>query len=159
MSDPEGIRQREISKYNKEWISNALNLIHPHSLLKTYNDCVRLLFQEILADYTNSMKKAILDYILRSPAERKRLHILMIPREVPPSSTKIALRGGYSVNIFQEWHKKKKDSADEIKIKMISNNIIMASLTDWWYDFRDIRLIKFSGINEYTNSTLNDNSK
>lgn len=42
------------------------------------------------------MKKAILEYILRSPDERKRLHILMLPRPIPTSSERIALNGGYS---------------------------------------------------------------
>lgn len=98
------------------------------------------------------MKRAILDYILRAPAERKRLHILMIPREVPTSSDKIAIRGGYSTKIYKDWHLSKKAAEDEIKIKMISNNIVMASLTNWWYDFRDIRLIKLDGIKAFTNS-------
>ena len=98
------------------------------------------------------MKKAILDYILRSPAERKRLHILMIPREVPTSSCKIALKGGYSTRIFKEWHVAKKNATDDIKIRMICNNIVMASLTNWWYDFRDLRLIKFDGIKAFAES-------
>lgn len=146
LTDPDGIRQTEVSKYNKEWMSNALNLIYPTHLLKTYTTTVKDLFQEVLDVYVTSMKKAILDYILRCPAERKRLHILMIPREVPPSSFKIALRGGYSLKLFQDWHKAKKDAQAEIKIKMICNNIVMGSLVSWWHDFRDIKLIKFDGI-------------
>ena len=146
IDDPEGIRPSEISKYNKEWMSNALNLIYPNHLLKTFTEKVKDLFQEVLANYSDSMKRAILNYILRAPAERKRLHILMIPREVPPSSDKIALQGGYSLKIFKEWHKAKKDAEAEVKIKMISNNIVMGSLVNWWYDFRDIKLFKFNGL-------------
>lgn len=36
MDDPDGIRQSEISKFNKEWMSNALNLVYPSSHLKEY---------------------------------------------------------------------------------------------------------------------------
>lgn len=146
LEDPEGIRPSEISKYNKEWMSNALNLIYPKDLLKVYTEKVKDLFQEVLDTYATSMKRAILDYILRAPAERKRLHILMIPREVPPSSDKIAFQGAFSLKIFKEWHKAKKDAEDEVKIKMICNNIVMGSLVNWWYDFRDIKLFKFKGI-------------
>ena len=146
LSDPDGIRQNEISKYNKEWMSNALNLIYPTELLKSHSATVKNLFQEILDTYTYSMKRAILDYILRSPAERKRLHILMIPREIPTSSYKIAIRGGYSTKLFQDWHKAKKDVENEVKLKMICNNIVMGSLVSWWHDFRDIKLIRFDGI-------------
>jgi dynein heavy chain, axonemal len=149
IEDPDGIRHNEISKYNKEWMSNSLNLIYPSSLLKTYTQTVKDLFQEVLDTYAFSMKKAILDYILRSPDERKRLHILMIPREVPSSSDKIAVRGGYSTKIFTDWHKAKKDSENEIKLKMICNNIVMASLNNWWYDFRSIKLVRFNGIKEF----------
>ena len=119
ITDPEGIRHNEISKYNKDWVSNALNLVYPAYLLKKYPFSVKDLFQEILDTYTYSMKKAILDYILRSPAERKRLHILMIPREVPTSRDKIAIRGSYSTKIFKDWHKAKVDAENEIKLKMI----------------------------------------
>lgn len=100
-------------------MTNALNLIYPNYLMKTYTEKIRELFQEVLINYSQAMKNAILNYILRSPAERKRLHILMIPREVPPSSTKIVLRGGYSTRIYQEWHKVKKNAEAEVKIKMI----------------------------------------
>ena len=146
IEDPDGIRPSEISKYNKDWMTRALDMIYPNFLLKSYTEKIRELFQEILANYALAMKNAILNYILRSPIERKRLHILMIPREVPTSSTKIALRGGYSTKIYEEWHKTKKDAEAEVKIKMIWNNIVMGSLVNWWYDFRDIKLFKFQGI-------------
>lgn len=119
LKDPDGIRPNEISKYNKEWMSNALNLIYPTNLIKNHTVTVKELFQEVLDTYVYSMKRAILDYILRAPAERKRLHILMIPREIPPSSNKIALQGGYSSKLYSDWHQAKKKSEDEIKIKMI----------------------------------------
>jgi len=108
LKDPDGVRPYEVSKYNKEWMSNSLNLIYPTHLLKDHTVAVKELFQEVLDTYMYSMKKAILDYILRSPAERKRLHILMIPREVPPSSIKIVLQGGYSTKLYKDWHLAKK---------------------------------------------------
>lgn len=36
LEDPDGIRPNEISKYNKDWMSNALNLVFPNRLLKDY---------------------------------------------------------------------------------------------------------------------------
>ena len=119
LKDPESIRHNEISKYNKEWMANALNLVYPSYLLKQYSGIVKELFQEVLDTYSYSMKKSILDYILRSPAERKRLHILMLPREVPSSSDKIAIRGGFSKKIFKDWHNAKMDAESEIKLKLI----------------------------------------
>lgn len=70
----------------------------------------------------------------------------MVPREIPPSSEKIALRGGYDSRIFKDWHKSKKKAEDELRLRLICNNIVMGSLASWWHDFRDIRLSRFDGI-------------
>ena len=66
-------------------MSHALDLI-PDTLLQTYALDVRKLFSEIFANYARAMKQSIMEYILRSPDERKRLHILMIPRPIPTAS-------------------------------------------------------------------------
>lgn len=51
------------------------------------------------------MKKTMLDYILRSPQERKRLHIEMLPRPFTVSADRIAREGGFNIKIFSDWHK------------------------------------------------------
>jgi len=42
-----------------------------------------------------------------------------LPREVPSSSDKIAIRGGFSKKIFKDWHNAKMDAESEIKLKLI----------------------------------------
>jgi len=96
----DAIKNVEISKYKKEWMSHALDHI-PEKLLQTYPDSVRRIFAEVFAIYARSMKWAIMEYILRSPDERKRLHILMLPRPVPTASYKMALSGWYSTTQFE----------------------------------------------------------
>lgn len=54
----------------------------PDNLLTIYGNEVKELFQEIFEHYVKAMKTAIMEYILRSPDERKRLHILMLPKVV-----------------------------------------------------------------------------
>jgi len=75
----EAIKNEEISKFKKDWMQKALDLI-PDTLVQRFSTELRQLFQEVFVNYTKAMKVAILDYILRSPDERKRLHILMLPR-------------------------------------------------------------------------------
>ena len=99
----DAIKTEEISKFKKEWMSKALDLV-PDILLQTYNNDVRMLFTEVFTSYARSMKKAVLEYILRSPDERKRLHILTLPRPIPTSSDKIALNGGYSILKYSGQH-------------------------------------------------------
>ena len=72
------MKNEEIAKFKKEWMQKSLERIHS-ILLRKYPDTVRMLFQEVFASYTRAMKEAILQYILRSPEERKRLHILLLP--------------------------------------------------------------------------------
>lgn len=95
IESPDAIKTEEISKFKKEWMSRALDLI-PDQLLQRYSNEVRQLFSDVFSSYAKAMKRAILEYILRSPDERKRLHILMLPRPIPSSSLRIDLNGGFS---------------------------------------------------------------
>jgi hypothetical protein len=99
------------------------------------------------------MKTAMMNYILRSSGERKRLHILTIPRSIPPASYTIYLKGGYSSKKFENWQKSKIEAETEIKLKLLTNNIVMSALTNWWFDFRDIQLVKINGIRNFCEST------
>jgi hypothetical protein len=54
------------------------------------------------------MKKSMLDYILRAPMERARLHIELIPREVPTSSARIGEYNKKKEIIIFFFKKKKK---------------------------------------------------
>lgn len=85
VENPDSIRNDELSKYKKEWMKNALDLV-PDYLLSTFPVAVKLLFHDVFQNYIRAMKTAIMDYILRSPDERKRLHILTLPHQVMTAS-------------------------------------------------------------------------
>lgn len=72
------IKNDEVPKFKREWILSAFNLIKPDLLQN--EDCSRAVVKEILELFREYMKRAMLDYILRSPEERKRLHITLLPR-------------------------------------------------------------------------------
>jgi dynein heavy chain len=78
------------------------------------------------------MKQAIMDYILRSPDERRRLHILMLPHQVVSAAERQVQNGGYSIGIFQGTHHRKVAAENEIKFRLITNNIVVSSLQNWW---------------------------
>ena len=99
------------------------------------------------------MKTAMMNYILWSAGERKWLHILTIPRPIPPASDTIFLKGGYSSLFHSTWHKSKVASETEIKLKLLVNNIVMSAMNNWWFDFRDVQLVKFKGIWPFSEST------
>lgn len=96
LESPDAIKNEEISKFKKEWMSHALELV-PDSLLSNHATTVRKIFAEIFTCYARAMKQSILEYILRSPEERKRLHIVMLPRPIPTATERQLLRGGYNI--------------------------------------------------------------
>jgi hypothetical protein len=55
MDSPDAIKNEEISKYKKEWMSHALDYI-PDELLQRFANEVRKLFAEIFASYSRAMK-------------------------------------------------------------------------------------------------------
>lgn len=72
-------------------MTRALQLV-PDTLLKRAH--LRALFSEIFDDYSRSQREAILNYILLSPFERQRLHILILPRTFPLTSAQLIAQGG-----------------------------------------------------------------
>jgi dynein heavy chain len=141
----DAIRNEEISKYKKDWMSHALDLI-PDTLLQTLPNDVRKLFAEVFAAYSKAMKQSILEYILLSPDERKRLHILMIPRPVPTSSLRQSLAGGYSTVKYAGSHARKLETENEIKLRLLNNNVVISALQSWLRDFRSINLVELKGL-------------
>ena len=103
ISNDEYIRSNEISEFRKEWLTNALALI-PEEVLKYNEYALRQILQDVFSNYKNAMKKAIMNYILRSPDERKRLHIELIPRKFLTSNMRITRQGGYSIRLYPDWH-------------------------------------------------------
>lgn len=121
------IKNEEIAKFKKAWMQRALERV-PQLLLRRHPDTVRALFQEVFASYTRAMKEAVLLYILRSPEERKRLHILMLPQARVPSSARHARLGGYSIRKYQNHHQRRLEAETLIKEKLLTNNIVTSAL-------------------------------
>lgn len=66
-------------------MTEALLLVSD-TLMSEYSGIVKTVFLEIFRDYQIAMKVAILEYILLSPNERKRLNIIMLPKVVPTAA-------------------------------------------------------------------------
>ena len=139
--NPEHIKHSEISKYRKDWITNALSLIK-ENLLKTNEEGVRRLFQEIFENYKLSMKQAIMDYILRSPEERKRLNITLVPRKVLTSAERIVLEGGYSIRLYPSWHEYYANGKENMNQNLNCMSIVNSSILDWYEDFKNFSLFE-----------------
>lgn len=149
----EAIKNEEISKYKKEWMAKALDLI-PDSLLQNFPSEVRKLFAEVFAGYAKSMRQIIMDYILRSPEERKRLHIVMLPRPIPSATDRQLLRGGFSISKFAGSHRRRVETENELKLRLLNNNIVISALSHWWRDFRSFNLVEFKDLIQFVDTDM-----
>jgi hypothetical protein len=87
-------------------MAKALQLV-PDRLLSENADLVKVIFSEIFSDYQVAVKFAILEYVLLSPYERKRLNIVMLPKVVPTASDLQVQSGGYSIVKYHGTHFRK----------------------------------------------------
>lgn len=74
------------------------------------------------------MKKAMLDYILRSPEERKRLHITLLPRPFMHSAQRIGREGGFNMRLFPDWHDFVENGKEYCRDNLILINPINSAL-------------------------------
>jgi hypothetical protein len=105
------------------------------------------------------MRQAIMEYILLAPHERKRLHILMLPRRLPTACERSFLKGGFSVSRYSGQHNRKVDAEQELKVRLLVNNIVTSSLQDWHHSFKGIDLVDFRGIAKFTKHEVEANKK
>ena len=135
------INADEIPKLKREWVVNALEKIEPE-LLKN-ESLYKMVFNEIFENFKYAMKKAMLDYILRSPLERARLNIDLIPRPVFCSAQRIAREGGFNIHLFNDLHKYVYTGREKSKQNLVLMNIINSALMNWFYDFQEFRLMEY----------------
>lgn len=89
-----------------------------------------------------------MEYILRSPDERKRLHILTLPHQVLTSAQRQAQFGGYNIVDFEGTHNRKTLAENDIKFKLITHNIVVSQLASWWQEFRKFKLCDLSNLRQ-----------
>ncbi|TNV71160.1 hypothetical protein FGO68_gene8563 [Halteria grandinella] len=97
------IKDEDITRFNSKWMQKALLLI-PDRLLHEQQNLAKILFSEVFTAYARSMRQSIMDYILLCPQERKRIHILMLPRKFPSAHESSLMKGGYSLIAYSGQH-------------------------------------------------------
>ncbi|XP_072168572.1 dynein axonemal heavy chain 3-like [Diadema setosum] len=80
--------------------------------------------EEIIRDYDFSSRKAIIDYILKDPEEKTRLHISWIPRPFPHRIIRAPV----------PWHHSYQTHKEINCQHLFITNVIMLELQNLWYD-------------------------
>lgn len=136
----------EIALYNKQWMKQILSKLGEQLLKAAAESTIGSLYQDVVDSFALSMKRAIVNYILRSPVERKRLRISTMPRTVVASSEMIAYAGGYNIAAQSEWHSDKCCAVENVRANLLVNNVVMSALQNWFQDFRAIQLLHFKSL-------------
>ncbi|KAG1665808.1 hypothetical protein FOA52_015301 [Chlamydomonas sp. UWO 241] len=89
---------KHVAPFREQWAANALSLVPagppPMVSQEYYDGLVATSLEEMHDEYVTSMKRAVVDYIIRSPIERRRLDLEALePLLSSPSPVEAARRG------------------------------------------------------------------
>ncbi|NXH21208.1 DYH3 protein, partial [Bucco capensis] len=118
-----GVREEMLAPHDKEMINVILQHIPTHVLANPgLENLLASLKEEIKADYCISLMKAIVDYILMDPAERKRLFIGSTPRPFPQRVVRAPV----------PWHSSYKEAKSWNERNLFIVNPLMLTLQQLW---------------------------
>ncbi|XP_024258908.2 dynein axonemal heavy chain 7 isoform X2 [Oncorhynchus tshawytscha] len=124
-----GIDTEHVAAMEDSWLENVLDLVPTH--LKRLTRTIELLSDEMKEDYLLSVKKAIVDFVLRDPRENDEDKV----KDVPPHRVEMEV-------VPKPWNKSFLHAQKRMRDKLHSINPTMLSVLDLWHvSFKKMRLI------------------
>ena len=156
--DSDKFLMSDLKKFNKKTFTKKI-IYKVDDALNINN----LLVRQILYDKVNeieelyylTLKKGIMNYILRSPFERKRLNIIYYPKKVLPSSYTIAQCGSFNISRHKNWVNNFNSSHLNLENNLSLCNIALSGLINWTYSFSHINLIYLDLIHKLKEPNFN----
>lgn len=142
LEDPQ-IKDNLLEKINQKWLERAIDLAD-QQLLSKFPRQTTFLIEEIIRDFIIASKRAILLYILRDPATRKRMQISTIPRPFPSSSEIIHSFGGYSKDFFPNWSRHFESAKDFLSKHQSAICGRIQKINEWFFEFSNMELFERS---------------
>ncbi|XP_041458176.1 dynein heavy chain 3, axonemal-like isoform X7 [Lytechinus variegatus] len=132
------IEDSSVAPLETEWIKAMYNFLPARLKTEHLKKCMKEVTEEARSVYTESMKKGILDYILKDPIEQERLGI--------PMPTK------HSNSAGREWYPWS-DAVDDARKSMenylyITHPIMTTILYKWQTQYAHLRMLDRLGIEE-----------
>ncbi|XP_069052852.1 dynein axonemal heavy chain 7 isoform X2 [Lepisosteus oculatus] len=124
-----GIDTEHVAAMEDSWLENVLALVPSH--LKSLSDTIEVLSDEMREDYLLSVKKAIVDFVLRDPREKDEASV----KDLPPHRAEMEV-------VPKPWKKSFLLAQKIMKDKLNAINPTMLSVLDLWHvSFKNLRLI------------------
>ena len=142
----------DVKNFNKNLVKKFLWKKIEQNLYYNNNSIVNDTLVELEESYSIVLKQIIMNYILRSPFERKRLNIQHLPRKVLPSSYTIAQYGSFNRNNYTNWVGNYNTSFDFLENNLSLCNISLSGLINWTNSFNHVNLVYLKNINDLKNS-------
>ena len=148
----------DLKKFNKKIFTKKI-MYKVDDALNMNNLIVRQIMydnvNEIEQLYYLTLKKGIMNYILRSPFERKRLNIIYLPNKVLPSSYTIAQSGSFNSTRHSNWVNNFNSSHNFLENNLSLCNIAISGLINWTNSFNHIKLIYLDLIHKLKEPNFN----
>ena len=156
--DSDKFLMSDLKKFNKKIFTKKM-ILKVDDALNMNNLMVRQIMydniNEIEKLYYLTLKKLIMNYILRSPFERKRLNIIYLPNKALPSSYIIAQSGSFNATKNINWVTNFNSSHNFLENNLSLCNIAISGLINWTNSFSHIKLIYLDLIHKLKEPNFN----
>jgi dynein heavy chain len=124
----------------QEWLTNVLRLL-PYNLKHKHQETLDVLSAEMREDYHMSVKKAIVDFVLKDPRDKGGAGISLKSSDSADSAENfVSIRSS-----APSWQADYRSSFTHIRDNLFINPTVIA-IFDIWHKFHDMRLFDLESI-------------
>lgn len=136
-----GVDVKHVAPFREEWAGNALALLPPYPPARVsqeyYDTLIRSSLEEMHSEYVTAMKKSVVDYVISSPVERRRLNLTELdPLLEIPTPLKASWTGVVERELPASWRANVDTAREEIAWTLQTLSANALELSKLWHASR-----------------------